>query len=154
MDKFMEKAIELANKACAKGEVPIGAVIVCHDKIIAKGFNKREKKQNALAHAEIEVIEKACKRLKSWRLEDCELYVTLEPCPMCAGAIANARIKKVYVGAKEKTSNDNLCEEIFSSNRLNHKVEIIYLKEYEEICSSLLTNFFKEKRLPSSAKSR
>ena len=146
MNKFMDIALSMANKAYQKGEVPIGAVLVCNGKIIAKSFNMREKKQNALKHAEINVIEKACKRLKSWRLENCELYVTLEPCPMCAGAIANARIKKVYIGAKEKTSKDELCNKILSSNRLNHKVEIEFLKEYEEVCSNLLSSFFKTKR--------
>lgn len=154
MNKFMELAITMAEKAKAKGEVPIGAVLVYKDKVIAKSYNKRERKQNALSHAEINVIQKGCRRLKSWRLEDCELFVTLEPCPMCAGAISNARIKKVYIGAKEKTSNDDICEKIFLSKRLNHKVEFEYLEEYQEACSNLLTSFFKEKRLPSLAKNR
>ena len=144
MNKFMDLAILEAKKAFKKGEVPIGAVIVCNGKVLAKSFNMREKKQNALKHAEINVIQKACKKKRSWRLDDCELYVTLEPCPMCAGAIANARIKKVYIGAKEKTSNDNLCEKIFVSTRLNHKVEFEFLDQ--EICSTLLTDFFKSKR--------
>ncbi len=142
----MEEAIRLAKKANSKKEVPIGAVIVCDDKIIARGFNKREKSKNALNHAEIIAINKACKKLKEWRLENCTLYVTLEPCPMCAGAIANARIKKVFYGAKEKTSNDNLFEQILTSNRLNHKCEIEQLTEYEKTCSSILTEFFKNKR--------
>lgn len=154
MNKFMELAISMAEKAKAKGEVPIGAVLVYKEKVIAKSYNKRESKQNATSHAEINVIQKGCKRLKSWRLEDCELFVTLEPCPMCAGAICNARIKKVFIGAKEKTSNDELCQKIFSSNRLNHKVEFEYLEEYQEKCSNLLTSFFKEKREPSTAKNR
>ncbi len=142
----MEEAIRLAKKANSKKEVPIGAVIVRNDKIISRGFNKREKSKNALNHAEIIAINKACKKLKEWRLENCTLYVTLEPCPMCAGAIANARIKKVFYGAKEKTSNDNLFEQILTSNRLNHKCEIEQLTEYEEECSRLLTEFFKNKR--------
>ncbi len=146
MNKFMEEAIRLAKKANSKKEVPIGAVIVRNDKIISRGFNKREKSKNALNHAEIIAINKACKKLKEWRLENCTLYVTLEPCPMCAGAIANARIKKVFYGAKEKTSNDNLFEQILTSNRLNHKCEIEQLTEYEEECSRLLTEFFKNKR--------
>ena len=146
MNKYMDKALELANKAYNKGEVPIGAVIVYHDNIIATGYNCREKKQNATKHAEIIAINKACKKLKSWRLEGCEMYVTLEPCPMCAGAIANARINKVYIGAKEKTSQDNLCEKIFSSIRLNHKVTLHHLEEYSSTCSKLLTSFFKQKR--------
>ncbi len=148
----MELAITMAEKAKLKGEVPIGAVLVYKNKVIAKSYNKRERKQNALAHAEINVIQKGCKCLKSWRLEDCELYVTLEPCPMCAGAISNARIRKVYIGAKEKTSNDDLCEKIFASTRLNHKVDFEYLQDYQESCSKLLTIFFKEKRLPSTTK--
>lgn len=146
MNKFMEEAIRLAKKANSKKEVPIGAVIVRNDKIISRGFNKREKSKNALNHAEIIAINKACKKLKEWRLENCTLYVTLEPCPMCAGAVANARIKKVFYGAKEKTSNDNLFEQILTSNRLNHKCEIEQLTEYEEECSRLLTEFFKNKR--------
>ena len=142
----MEEAIKEARKALKENEVPIGAVIVKNGKIIGRGHNKRELKQNALKHAEIIAIDKACKRLKSWRLDDSELYVTLEPCPMCAGAIANARIKKVVFGAQEKTSGDNLCEAILTSTRLNHKVEIIVDQENEEECSSLLTEFFKAKR--------
>ena len=142
----MEEAIRLAKKANSKKEVPIGAVIVRNDKIISRGFNKREKSKNALNHAEIIAINKACKKLKGWRLENCTLYVTLEPCPMCAGAIANARIKKIFYGAKEKTSNDNLFEKILTSNRLNHKCEIEQLTEYEKTCSSILTEFFKNKR--------
>lgn len=142
----MLNAIEEAKKALKKNEVPIGAVIVKNGKIIAKGYNKREKNQNATSHAEIIVIEKACKKLKSWRLDDCEIFVTLEPCPMCAGAIANARIKTLIYGAKEKTSQDNLCEKILTSDRLNHKPEIIFDEKYENICSTLLTDFFKIKR--------
>lgn len=146
MNKFMDEALLFANKAYNKQEVPIGAVIVKDNKIIAKAFNCRERKQNALYHAEILAINKACKKLKSWRLDNCELYVTLEPCPMCAGAIANARLKKVYIGAHEKTSEDNLCEAILTSPRLNHKVEFEFLSEYEAPCKKLLTDFFKSKR--------
>ena len=135
-----------AQKADKKKEVPIGALIVRNGKIISKGHNRREKTQNALMHAEIIAINKACKKLRSWRLEDCELYVTLKPCPMCAGAIANARIKKVYYGAEETNSNDNLCEKIFESNRLNHKVELVKLEEYSLSASTLLSNFFKNHR--------
>ena len=142
----MEEAILLAKKALSKNEVPIGAVIVKDDRIVSCGFNKREKSKNALHHAEIIAIDKACKKLKDWRLEDCSLYVTLEPCPMCAGAIANARIKKVFYGAKEKTSDDHLFEKILTSARLNHKCEYEQVQEYEAECASLLTNFFKENR--------
>ena len=146
MNKFMNQAIEQAKIALKKDEVPIGAVVVKNGKIIAKGFNKREKSKNALMHAEIVAINKACKKLKDWRLENCELYVTLEPCPMCAGAIANARISKVFYGAKDKTSQDNLFEKILTSNRLNHKCEFEQIAEYDDECSTLLTTFFKSKR--------
>ncbi len=146
MKDFMAEAIKEAKKACEKGEVPIGAVIVCDGKIISRGQNKREKSQNALHHAELIAIDKACKKLKSWRLENCDLYVTLEPCPMCAGAITNARIRNVYFACKEKTSKDNLFEQILSSDRLNHKTKIFQDTTHKQECSSLLTNFFKSKR--------
>lgn len=140
----MEEALKEAQKALKKDEVPIGAVIVKDGKIIARGRNSREKSQNALKHAEIIAINKACKRLKSWRLDGCEIYVTLEPCPMCAGAIANARISKVVYGAKETTSEDNLCELILKSNRLNHKPNIEYREN--KFCKDILQDFFKNKR--------
>ena len=140
----MEEALKEAQKALKKDEVPIGAVIVKNGKIVARGRNSREKSQNALKHAEIIAINKACKRLKSWRLDGCEIYVTLEPCPMCAGAIANARISKVVYGAKETTSEDNLCELILKSNRLNHKPNIEYREN--KFCKDILQDFFKNKR--------
>lgn len=140
----MEEALKEAQKALKKDEVPIGAVIVKDGKIIARGRNSREKSQNALKHAEIIAINKACKKLKSWRLDGCEIYVTLEPCPMCAGAIANARISKVVYGAKETTSEDNLCELILKSNRLNHKPNIEYREN--KFCKDILQDFFKNKR--------
>lgn len=142
----MEKALIEAKKALKKQEVPIGAVVVCDGKIISTGYNCRERKQNAIKHAEIIAIEKACKKLKSWRLENCEIFVTLEPCPMCAGAILNSRIKKVYFGAKEKTADDGIFETIIKSTRLNHNCEVFQLEEYEQECSQMLTTFFKEKR--------
>lgn len=146
MNEFMEEALKQAKKALARDEVPIGAVVVCEGKLISCGFNKREKTKNALKHAEIVAIDKACKKLKSWRLENCELYVTLEPCPMCAGAIVNARLKKVYYGAKDKTSQDGLFEKILTSPRLNHNCDFEQLPEYEAECAKLLCEFFKEKR--------
>lgn len=146
MNQFMEEALKEAEKALKKQEVPIGAIVVKDGKVIAKGHNMREKRKNAIMHAEIIAINKACKKLKDWRLEGCCLFVTLEPCPMCAGAIANARIEKVFYGAKDKTSQDELCEKILTSNRLNHKCEMVQLKEYDDKCSKLLTNFFKDKR--------
>ena len=98
-ESFMKQAITLANKAAKQGDIPVGAVIVCNGKVIATGYNKKEKKKNALLHAEIIAINKASKKLKDYRLENCELYVTFEPCLMCVGAILSARIKKVYFGA-------------------------------------------------------
>lgn len=146
MNRFMELALKEAKKADRKKEVPIGAVIIKNGRVIAVGFNKREKTKNAINHAEIVAIKKACKKLKDWRLENCEMYVTLKPCPMCAGAISNARIKKVYYGAEETNSADNLCEQIFSSTRLNHKVELEKMEEYSSICAEILSNFFKKHR--------
>ena len=142
----MKEAQKEALKALKEDEVPIGAVIVIDDKIVSRGHNQREKSQNAIKHAEIIAIEKACKKLNSWRLENATIYVTLEPCPMCAGAISNARIDKLVYGAKEKTSNDNLCEKILSSERLNHKTEIVFDDTNEDEISNMLSNFFKSKR--------
>ena len=146
MNMFMEIALKEAKKANKKDEVPIGAVIVKDNKVIAKGYNKREKSKNAINHAEIVAIKRACRKLKDWRLENCEMYVTLKPCPMCAGAISNARIKRIYYGAEETNSKDNLCEQIFLSTRLNHKVELVKLEEYSSICSEILSSFFKNHR--------
>ena len=145
MKDFMMEAIKEAKKAEKKGEVPIGAVIVLNGKIISRGRNKREKSQNAIHHAEIIAIEKACKKLHSWRLENAEIYVTLEPCPMCAGAIANARIKKVVYSAKDKSNNEEINKLIFSSTRLNHKV-IYEQGDYQEETTKILSDFFKSKR--------
>lgn len=146
MKNWMEEALNMAKRAYKKNEVPIGAVIVKDGKIISKAYNQREKKQNAIKHAEIIAIDKACKKLKSWRLDGCTLFVTLEPCPMCSGAICNARIDKVVYASSEKTSQDNLCEMILQSNRLNHKVLLEQEKNFEREASNLLTSFFKEKR--------
>lgn len=145
MVDYMQVALKEAKKAMKKGEVPIGAVIVMGDKIIAKGRNSREKTQNAIAHAEVNAIKKACKKLKSWRLDNAEIYVTLEPCPMCAGAIANARIRKIIYAAEDTTSQDNLCKLICDSTRLNHKVKYEQGDHADE-AQELLKNFFKEKR--------
>lgn len=146
MNEFMEMALLEAEKARKREEVPIGAVVVKNGKVIAKGFNKREKTKSALNHAEVVAIRKACKKLKDWRLEGCEIYVTLKPCPMCAGAIANARIDKVYYGADETNTNDNLAEQIFASTRLNHKVEMEKMDAYSEKCAQMLSAFFRSKR--------
>ena len=125
----MDVAYTQAQKAYKKGEVPIGAVVVKNNKIISKAYNNREKSQIAINHAEIIAIKKACKKLHSWRLDECDLYVTLKPCPMCAGAIVNSRIKTVYYGAEAKNDNENLCENILKNTiRLNHKTNLIYFK--------------------------
>ena len=143
--EFMHEALKLAKAAAESGEVPVGAVIVKDGKIIAVGRNMREQKQNALSHAEIEAINNACKELKSWRLDDCELYVTLEPCPMCTGAIINSRIKTVVFGAYDSKAGSmdsviNLCDYPY-----NHKPEI-YGGICEDECLEILQNFFKKLR--------
>ncbi len=143
--KFMKEALLEAQKAYEKGEVPVGAVIVKNSQIISRGHNLREQKQNALSHAEIEAINSACKTLGSWRLEDCELYVTLEPCPMCTGAIINSRIKTVIFGAFDKNmgcmdSVINLCD-----YPLGQKTEV-YAGICEDECQEILQKFFKKMR--------
>lgn len=145
-EKFMKIALKEAEKSYNDGEVPIGAVIVLDGKVIAKGRNKRNKSKNAIAHAEIIAINKACKKFDDWRLENAEMYVTLEPCPMCAGAICNSRIKKVYFGAYERKSGAVLSNfHILFSTGLNHQVEVEG-GVLEEKCSNILKNFFKNKR--------
>lgn len=141
----MKVALSQAQKAKEQNEVPIGAVIVKDGKVIARAYNTRNKTQNAINHAEILAISKACKKLKSWRLDECDIYVTLEPCPMCMGAILNARIKNLFYGAYDKTSGDNLIEAIANSNRLNHKTNL-FGGVLQEDCSSILTAFFENKR--------
>lgn len=146
MDKrFMKEALKEAKTAALMGEVPVGAVIVKNGEIIARGRNMREEKQNALSHAEIEAINEACNRLKSWRLDDCEMYVTLEPCPMCAGAIINARIKTLIFGAFDQKAGSidsvvNLCDYPY-----NHKVEV-YGGICEDDCLKVLKDFFEALR--------
>lgn len=141
----MYEALNLAHEAYAEGEVPVGAVIVKDGRIIATGRNMREKKQNALSHAEIEAINNACKELGSWRLDDCEMYVTLEPCPMCTGAIINARIKTLIFGAYDSRAGSidsviNLCDYPY-----NHKPEI-YGGICEDECLSIIKKFFENLR--------
>ena len=145
---YMKQAIAQAKKAYSIDEVPIGAVIVKDGKIIARSYNKREKDNMATSHSELTAIEKACKKLNSWRLNDCEMYVTCEPCPMCAGALLNARIKKVYFGALDEKSGavvSNLNMLDLSKTFCNHKVE--YEKEVlKDECQSLLKSFFAKLR--------
>ena len=143
-NKFMKAALKCAQKGLEEGEVPIGAVVVCDGKIISRGHNRRTKLQIATAHAEVEAIEKACKKLKSWRIPECEIYVTLEPCPMCMGAMLNARIKKVYFGAYEAKGR-SLTSEIANANLVNHVIEVEG-GVMEEECAKILSTFFKEMR--------
>lgn len=148
-EKYMNRAISLAKKAEEKDEVPIGAVIVKDGKVLATGYNRTENTQIATRHAEITAIERACKKLKSWRLDDCEMYITLEPCPMCAGAIVNARVKKVYFGAYEKKSGSAESKfGILTDSGLNHKTEY-QGGVMEEECSKMLKEYFKKKRKES-----
>ena len=141
----MKKAIALAMESEKEGEVPVGAVIVKNGEIIAEGRNRRETEKNALCHAEIEAINNACKKLGGWRLFDCDLYVTLEPCPMCAGAIINSRIKTVYFGAYDNKAGSFGSVADFNRIPYNHKPEII-AGVMEKECSGLLTEFFKKIR--------
>ncbi len=151
-NKFMMSALKCAQKAYDEGEVPIGAVVVLDGKVIARGHNRRTGRQIATAHAEIEAIEKACKKLKSWRIPECELYVTLEPCPMCMGAALNARIKKIYFGAHEDKGR-SLTNEIASANLLNHKIEVEG-GVMEEECRAILSDFFSSMRAREKAKKK
>ncbi len=145
-EKFMGMALKEADKAEENEEVPIGCVIVKDGKVIAKAYNQRQKKRVVTAHAEILAIEKACKKIKDWRLDGAEMYVTLEPCAMCAGAIAGSRIKKVYFGAYEKKGGGVVSKfNILSESGLNH------VTDYEggvmeERCSDKLKKFFKDRR--------
>ena len=144
-EKYMKAAIGRAKTAARHGETPVGAVIVRDGKIISGGRNKRENGKNALYHAEISAINAACKKLGGWRLFDCDLYVTLEPCPMCAGAIINARIRNVYYGANDAKAGSFGSVVDLSKLDYNHKpnVEGGILKDE---CSKLLTDFFRDLR--------
>ncbi len=140
-EKFMRAALRCAKKGLSEGEVPIGAVVVYEDKVVARGYNRRAKLQLASAHAEMMAIDKACKKFGSWRLpENCELYVTLEPCPMCMGASLNARVSKIYFGAYEQKGR-SLTKELADANLLNHKTEVTG-GVLEAECSAVLTDFF------------
>lgn len=144
-NEFMLAAYEMAKQAYDDGEVPVGAVIVRENEIVAKGRNRREKAKNALLHAEIEAIDNACKALGGWRLWNCELYVTLEPCPMCAGAIINAHIPKVYFGAYDfKNGSCGTITNLFEMP-YNFKPECVGGIMADK-CSALLKDFFKKLR--------
>lgn len=144
-EKYMKAALRLAQKAAVEGEVPVGAVVVCDGKIVGRGRNRRETKKNALCHAEIEAIHKACKKLGGWRLHRCDLYVTLEPCPMCTGAIINSRIKTLYYGAPDpKAGSCGTMVNLFDFP-YNHKPEMVAgLMEKE--CIEILQQFFRNLR--------
>ncbi len=145
MEKFMRVAIEEAKKCAALDEVPVGAVVVKNGEIIAACGNGRETEKDATAHAETSAIREACRKLGGWHLKDCELYVTLEPCLMCAGAIVNARIEKVVFGAYDKKAGAMGSMVNITELSVNHKPEIIS-GVLEEECSSLLRDFFRAKR--------
>lgn len=145
-EKFMWEALKEAQKAYDKGEVPVGAVIVKDNKIIARAHNQKEIKQDTTRHAEILAIQKASKTLQAWRLLDCEMYVTLEPCAMCAGALIQSRIQKVYIGtADEKTGACGTVLNLLEDFAFNHKVEVEKYVLQEE-CETILKQFFKELR--------
>lgn len=146
-EKYMKEAIRQAKKAYALGEVPIGCVIVYDGKIIGRGYNRRNTDKNTLAHAEITAINKASKKIGDWRLEGCTLYVTLEPCQMCAGAIVQARIDEVVMGSMNpKAGCGGSILNILEMPEFNHQVRVIR-GVLEEECSQMLTQFFKELRV-------
>ena len=145
-EKYMKEALKEAKKAYKKLEVPVGAIIVKNGEIIAKAHNLKETKYDTTKHAEILAIQKASKKLKSWRLLDCEMYVTLEPCSMCAGAIINSRIKKIYIGAlDEKTGACGSVLNLFEDYTFNHKVQY-QTGVMQEECENMLKSFFKDLR--------
>lgn len=143
--KYMEEALRLAHEAAEAGEVPVGCVIVCEGRIIGRGRNMREEKKNALLHAEIIAINEACQTIGSWRLNNCDMYVTLEPCPMCAGAIFNARMGRLFYGASDTNMGAcggviNIFEEAFGFKPLMYKGMLA------EKCAGVLSDFFKQLR--------
>ncbi len=135
-ERYMNLALKQAKKAQKHNEVPVGAIIVKNNKIISQAYNKKEKSKNVIKHAEIIAITKACKKLKNWRLDDCEIYITMEPCMMCCGAIEQARIKKIIYGVKN--------EKFGYTDKLKNIEIISYIKEKE--CKKIIQSFFKNKR--------
>lgn len=145
-EKYMKEAIRQAKKAYAIGEVPIGCVIVYEDKIIGRGYNRRTIDKNTIAHAEMIAIKKASKKMDDWRLEDCTMYVTLEPCQMCSGAIVQSRMKKVVIGCMNpKAGCAGSILNLLQMEEFNHQVEL-EIGILQEECSGLMTQFFKELR--------
>ncbi len=153
-EKYMKAAMKQAKKAAAIEEVPIGCVIVYEDKIIGRGYNKRNLKKNTLAHAEIIAMNKASKVIGDWRLEDCTMYVTLEPCPMCAGAIVQARIPKVVIGSMNpKAGCAGSVLNVLQTDGFNHQVEVETGVLGAE-CSEMLSSFFRELRKIKKARKK
>ncbi|HAP20239.1 MAG TPA: tRNA adenosine(34) deaminase TadA [Lachnospiraceae bacterium] len=153
-EKYMKEAIKQAKKAAAIEEVPIGCVIVCEDEIIARGYNKRNLKKNTLAHAEIIAMNKASKVIGDWRLEGCTMYVTLEPCPMCAGAIVQARIPRVVIGSMNpKAGCAGSVLNVLQTEGFNHQVELETGVLGME-CSEMLSSFFRELRKLKKARKK
>lgn len=145
-EEYMKVALEQARKAYNELEVPVGAIIVKDGKIVATAYNEKEQKQDTTKHAEILAIQRASKKLKTWRLCDCDMYVTLEPCSMCAGALIQSRIRKVYIGAMdEKTGSCGSVLNLLEDYKFNHKVDIEYNICRKE-CETILKDFFKELR--------
>ena len=145
-ERFMKEALKQAKKAYAIEEVPIGCVIVHEEKIIARAYNKRNTKKSTLAHAELLAIEKACKKLGDWRLEECTMYITLEPCQMCAGAIVQARIPRVVIGTHNKKAGcAGSILNLLQMKEFNHQVELTS-GVLEEECSEMMKQFFREMR--------
>lgn len=152
--KYMREAIRQAKKAAEAGDVPIGCVIVADDKIIARAYNQRNKKKTTLAHAELLAIQKASKKTGDWRLEECTMFITLEPCQMCAGAIVQARIPKVVIGAMNpKAGCAGSVLNILQVEQFNHQVEI-QKGILEEECSQMLSDFFRELRRKKKGEGR
>jgi len=149
---FMKQALKEAVKASSKGETPVGAVISWNGRIIARGHNEKEQKNDSTLHAEMTAIKKASKRLGSWRLNECDLYVTLEPCTMCAGAMIQSRIRRLYIGAMDpKAGAAGSVLNVLQVENFNHKVDVVYgLLEKE--CSQILKDFFRELRKRKSGK--
>lgn len=144
--QYMKEALRLAKKAASIGEVPIGCVIVYEGKIIGRGYNRRTTDKNTLSHAELNAIKKASKYMGDWRLEDCDMYVTLEPCQMCSGAIIQARMRKIYIGCMNpKAGCAGSVLNLLQIPQFNHQAEI-EVGILEEECSSILKKFFKELR--------
>ncbi|MBQ7548118.1 MAG: tRNA adenosine(34) deaminase TadA [Clostridia bacterium] len=142
---YMREALRLADEAADRGEVPVGAVVVCGGRIVGRGSNSREKDKNALAHAELEAIGEACRTLGGWRLWQCDMYVTLEPCPMCAGAIINSRIKRLVYGAADpKAGSCSSVTDLFALP-YNHRPEVVR-GFMEDECAQRLSEFFKRLR--------